>query len=147
VRQSFTRERACHLTNSSGFLLSLRLPKYPQGATHLKEDEEFRYEGIACALLIGIGIPAFLFGPVLFGGNSLNNIPFWALVVSLVSGLFGAWLLLVSCLASESELNKVLEPCWADVGVVLFLPYMLFIGTRSVWRRLVGGRDIDRGEP
>jgi hypothetical protein len=97
-----------------------------------------RLAGIFASLLLGIALPGGLLGPVLFGGDSLRAISTGALVTAVVSGVFGAWLLVVSCLASIKDLEKVLEPLQADMAVVLFLPCMFIVGTRSVWRRIVG---------
>ena len=99
---------------------------------------QLRFAGIFGSFLLGIALPAGLLGPVLFGGESLRAISTGALVTAVVSGVFGAWLLVVSCLASIKDLEKVLEPLQADMAVVLFLPYMFIVGTRSVWRRFVG---------
>jgi hypothetical protein len=96
-----------------------------------------RIFGAFCAVLLGLGLPAFIFGPVLFDGVALGSIPIWAVAVGFGSGLFGAWLLVVSAFAPLEDVEKVLEPLQAGEAVVLFLPYMLFFGTRSVWRSLV----------
>jgi hypothetical protein len=57
-----------------------------------------------------------------------------ALLKSIGFGIFGVWLFVVSCVAPMEELKKVLEPFEATEAVVFFLPYMLLIGTRSIWR-------------
>src|SRR5688500_13830845 len=92
--------------------------------------------GIVCALLFGLGLPGFMLGPVLFEGASPSAIPTWALPASVAFGVFGAWLLVVSLFAHIEDVEKVLEPFQAAEAVVLFLPYMLLHGTRSVWRAM-----------
>jgi hypothetical protein len=96
-----------------------------------------RVVGVLGALLLGIVLPIALLADALFGGGSWRDISTSVRVVAVVNGTFGAWLLLVSLLAEREDLHKVLAPLEADMGVVLFLPYMLSVGTRSVWRRLM----------
>jgi len=105
-----------------------------------------RFAGIFAGLLLGIALPVGLLGPVLFGGESLRAISSWTLVVAVVWAIFGAWLLLVSCLASIKDVEKVVEPFQADMAFVLFLPCMRMVGTRSVWRRIVGSKGIEGRE-
>jgi hypothetical protein len=107
---------------------------------------QLRFVGIFTGLLLGIALPVGLLGPVLFGGDSLSDISSWTLVVAVAWGIFGAWLLLVSCLASIKDVEKVLEPFQADTAFVLFLPCMLMVGTRSVWRRIVGSKALEGRE-
>jgi len=101
-----------------------------------------RIAGISIALAFGIGVPAFLLGPMLFDGAPLSVISSSALTATVAFGIFGAWLLLVSYLAPVDEVKKVLEPFQAGEAVVLFLPYMLVVGTRSMWRRFAGGKEV-----
>jgi hypothetical protein len=100
-----------------------------------------RSAGIFFACLFGIGVPAFLLGPVLSGGVSIDSISTAALAASVAGGLFGLWLLVVSCLASAEDVKKVVESFQGSEAVLLFLPYLLVVGTKSVWRRLFSGND------
>ena len=94
-----------------------------------------RLGGIFIACLIGIGIPVFLLGPVLFERVPLSAITSLALTTAIVCGLFGVWLFLMSCLASAKDVEKVLQPFQGSEAVILFLPYMLIICSKSVWHR------------
>ena len=95
-----------------------------------------RIAGILCAVALGGGLSVFLLGPVLFERMPINSIPAGALFTGVGFAVFGAWLLLVSCIAPLDELKRVLDPFQASEAVVLFLPFMLFIGTRSLWRAM-----------
>ena len=96
-----------------------------------------RITGALAALLLGGGVSAFLLGPVLFEHMPVSAISTSALVTGIGFSVFGVWLLLVSCLAPLDDLKKVLEPFQGGEAVVLFLPYMLVVGTRSIWRALL----------
>jgi hypothetical protein len=95
---------------------------------------EMRITGMMAALLLGGGLPLFLLGPVLFQQMPLSVISTAALLTSIGFGIFGVWLFVVSCVAPMEELKKVLEPFEASEAVVFFLPYMLLVGTRTIWR-------------
>jgi hypothetical protein len=88
------------------------------------------------ALLIGLGVPAFLVGPALFEGVSWSAFSGAQLGWSMAALCFGVWLFLVSCLAESEDVWKVMEPFQGSEAVVLFLPYMLWIGTRSIAGRV-----------
>jgi hypothetical protein len=92
---------------------------------------------VLAALLLGGGMSAFLLGPVLFEHIPVSAISTSALVAGIGFGLFGIWLLLVSSVAPLDDLKKVLEPFQAGEAVALFLPYMLYVGTRSMCRALL----------
>lgn len=68
-------------------------------------------------------------------GWSIRDVATSALVFAIACGIFGTWLLLVSLLALKEDLEKILDFFQADSAIVFFLPRMLAIGTRSVWRR------------
>jgi hypothetical protein len=99
-------------------------------------EAEARIAGSVVSLILLVGIPAFVFGPVLFDGAHLAAIPYGEKLFAALSALFGWWLAIVSCAASAQDLEKVLEPLQSGSEIVLlFLPCMLWIGTKSVLRR------------
>lgn len=87
------------------------------------------------ALLIGCGIPAFLLGPVIFGGVGWAALSGAQVGGAAVAAIFGTWLLVVSCFAEPDDVRSVVEPFQGAEAVVLFLPYMLWVGTKSIIRR------------
>jgi hypothetical protein len=99
-----------------------------------------RVTGVLAALLLGGGMSAFLLGPVLFEHLPVSALSTSALVAGIGFALFGMWLFLVSCVAPLDDLKKVLEPFQGGEAVAVFLPYMLFVGTRSMWRALLRRR-------
>jgi hypothetical protein len=103
----------------------------------MESDIGMRITGILAALVFGGGLSAALFGPVLFEHMPVSAIATPVLIVGIGFAIFGAWLLVVSCVAPLGDLKKVLEPFQGGEAVVLFLPYMLVIGTRSIWRALI----------
>jgi len=96
-----------------------------------------RITGVLAALLLGGGTAAFLLGPVLFEHMPVSAISTSAFVAGIGFAVFGVWLFLVSCVAPLDDLKEVLEPFQGGEAVVLFLPYMLVVGTRSIWRVLM----------
>ena len=99
-----------------------------------------RTVGIVMSLIAIVGVPAVLFWPAIFGGVPIGHVPKLAKWLSLISALLGMWLFAVSCCASKGDVERVLEPFQSGEGWVLvsFLPFMLYVGTRSVWRRTLG---------
>jgi hypothetical protein len=97
---------------------------------------EYRLVGCFVACLVGLGVPAFLLGPYLLGGIPFEHISNLAKVAAVGCAVFGLWLLTVSVFADLRALEKVLEPFQGSEVAILFLPYMLFIGTVSIWRRV-----------
>lgn len=104
----------------------------------MTEALEFKISGIFIALLVGLGVPMFLLGPALFGGLSFKAIAAPAVWSAAVAAVFGLWLVLVCALAEDSVVKKVVEPFQGSEAVVLFLPYMLILGSRALWRRVRG---------
>lgn len=95
-----------------------------------------RITGALAALLLGGGMSVFVFGPVLFEHVPVSAISGSALVAGIGFAVFGMWLFIVACVAPLDDLKKVLEPFQGGEAVVLFLPYMLVVGTRAIWRAL-----------
>jgi hypothetical protein len=84
------------------------------------------------------GIPGFLLGPVIFDGVSWTAISTLQIVSSLAGALFGVWLLIVSCAAEAEVVEEVVTSFSGAEAVLLYLPFMLWIGTLSVVRRARG---------
>jgi hypothetical protein len=101
---------------------------------------EYRIGGCIIALLIGLGVPSFLLGPFLFNNVEIEFASTFALIASAICALFGLWLLVVSFFAEDAVVEKVVTPFQGSEAVFLFLPYMLFIGTASIWRRITNKR-------
>ena len=106
-----------------------------------------RFAGIASAYVVGIGVPAFLLGPAMSHDVPWNAISTPAIVGSVVCGMFGIWLFVVSCLAQVEDVRKALEPLQASEAALLFLPYMLIAGSTSVWRQPKKSNGIRHEEP
>jgi hypothetical protein len=102
----------------------------------MNEAAQFRVAGCVVALLIGLGVPVFLAGPVLFEGIAWAALSNAQIGWSAALFCFGVWLFLVSVLAETEEVRKVVEPFQGAEAVVLFLPYMLWTGTRGIFLRL-----------
>lgn len=104
----------------------------------MSEALQYRIGGCVVALLFALGVPAFLLGPFLFDGVQIEFISRVALWTSIVVSLFGLWLALVCALAETEVVEKVVQPFAGSEAVVLFLPYMLFVGTAALVRRFLG---------
>jgi hypothetical protein len=101
----------------------------------VSSEAEARTAGWIVSLVFVVVVPVLLFGPV-FTGVSVADIPLGAKVGAAVSALFGLWLAVVSSAATAEDIEKVLQPFQVGTEVVLlFLPLMLWVGTRSVLRR------------
>ena len=102
----------------------------------MSPEAKARTAGFIASALFLVVVPGFLFGPVLFNGVPVADIPAAAKIGAAVSALFGWWLAIVSYAAAAEEVEKVLEPFQGGYEVVLlFLPLMLWVGTKSVLRR------------
>ena len=101
----------------------------------MEDSVQWRAGGCVVALLLGLGVPSFLVGPAIFEGVSWAALSRAEMGWSLAAFSFGLWLLLVSWLADADDVRKVVEPFQGSEAVVLFVPYMLWVGTRSVARR------------
>jgi hypothetical protein len=100
-----------------------------------------RIGGLFISLLLAVGVPVFVFGPALFNGVPVADIPFGAKAGAAVSALLGWWLGIVSYAAAAADVEKGLEPFQAGNEVVLlFVPRMLWVGTKSVLHRCGYGK-------
>lgn len=101
----------------------------------MEDTAQWRAGGAVIALLIGLGVPAFLLGPVVFEGIAWGSLSAAQIAGAAAGAFFGAWLFVVSCFAENDDVRAVVEPFQGSEAVILFLPYMLWVGTRSVLRR------------
>lgn len=89
--------------------------------------------------VFGVGfllvLPALLLGPVIFGGASWDALSGWVLPASCLSAAFGMWHLITAAFADEEDLEFITGYFQAQEAVPLVLPYVLFVGTGSVYRR------------
>ena len=104
----------------------------------MSESLQYRVGGCVVALLLALGVPTFLLGPFLFGEVRFELVSDAALWSSIAIGLFGLWLALVCALTEAEVVEKVVAPFAGSEAVFVFLPYMLFVGTAALWRRLRG---------
>jgi ABC-type Fe3+ transport system permease subunit len=114
----------------------------------MSESLQYRVLGCVVALLFALGVPAFLLGPFLFGGVQFELVSGSALWSSVGIAIVGMWLALVCALADAEVVEKVVAPFAGAEVVVLFLPYMLFVGTAALWRRLLSrskGAEVSHG--
>jgi hypothetical protein len=89
--------------------------------------------------VLGVGfllvLPGVLLGPVIFGGASLEALSAWVLPASCVSAAFGMWHLVTAAFAYEEDIEFITGYFQAQDAAPLVLPFVLFVGTRSVYRR------------
>jgi hypothetical protein len=102
----------------------------------MKDSAQWRAGGAVIAVLVGLGVPAFLVGPAVLEGVPWTVLSVAQVAWSAAAAGFGAWLLLVACFAESDDVQKVVEPFQGAEAVILFLPYMLWVGTRSIARRI-----------
>ena len=88
------------------------------------------------AFLLAVILPGLFLGPFIIGVVSWRLVSHEAIVFSAVSALAGIWLLAVSAVANDEDIERVIEPLTGAEAALLFLPYMVFIGTRVIWRRV-----------
>jgi hypothetical protein len=97
---------------------------------------EYRLTGLLVGCIFLLVVPFTLLGPALFGEVSLAALPRWAIITSFASAILGTWHLLTSALALEEDLESLTAYFQFQEAAPLALPLALFIGTRSVYRRL-----------
>jgi hypothetical protein len=81
-------------------------------------------------------VPGALLGPALFGGLAFAALPSWVPVASGASAALGVWHIATAALALEEDLEFITRYFIAQEAAPLVLPFVLYVGTRSVFRRL-----------
>ncbi len=94
-----------------------------------------RIAGFLLGCVFLLVLPAALLGPAVVGGVSFVALPSWALPASIVSAVLGAWHIATAVLALEEDLEFITGYFQAQDAAPLVLPFVLFVGTRSVYRR------------
>lgn len=86
--------------------------------------------------LLLVLVPGTLTGPALFGNVPFAALPGWVLPTCIASGILGAWHVVASLWALDEDFEFITGYVQLREGSVLILPFVLFVGTRSVYRRL-----------
>jgi hypothetical protein len=97
---------------------------------------EYRLTGLVLGCVFLLVVPLILLAPALLGEVSFAALPRWALLTSGASAALGVWHLLTSALALEEDLASLTSYVQFDEAAPLVFPLVLFVGTRSVYRRL-----------
>ncbi len=105
-------------------------------ALALNRATEYRVAGFVLGCLLALVVPGVLLGPALFGGIAVAALPAWALVVAAASAALGVWHIATAALALDEDLEFITSYMSAQDAAPLVLPFALFVGTRSVYRRL-----------
>ncbi|MFS2036742.1 hypothetical protein ACEN8I_22160 [Polaromonas sp. CT11-55] len=94
-----------------------------------------RIDGALLGCVFLLVVPAVLLGPIVFGGLSLQALPRWAILTSIASIILGAWHLATSAFALEEDLEFITTYFQAQDAAPVVLPFALYVGTRSMYRR------------
>lgn len=105
---------------------------------------EYRLAGVLLGCMLLLFVPGMLLGPVVFGSASFADLPHWALAASIVSAVLGTWHLVTAAFALDQDLALITAYAEALDAAPLVLPFSLFVGTRSVYRRLFAPAYIAR---
>ena len=97
---------------------------------------DLRLTGFVLAGLLALVLPGFLLWPAVGGDVPLRALPGWAAAVSVGCVALGIWHLVTAAFALEEDLELVVGYFQAQDAAPLVLPFALFVGTRSVYRRL-----------
>jgi hypothetical protein len=89
--------------------------------------------------LIGVGIPVLVLGPFVMHDLSLSHASAHEIALASVLFFLGVWLVVLSFLAEGSVIEVVIATFEAD-ALLLMVPYLLYVMSRSVIRRLFGRR-------
>ena len=105
---------------------------------------EYRLAGVLLGCVFLLFVPGALLGPAVFGSASFTALPHWALPTSIVSAGLGTWHLVAAAFALDEDLALITAYVKAQDAAPLVLPFSLFVGTRSVYRRLFAPAYIAR---
>jgi hypothetical protein len=97
---------------------------------------ECRVAGFVLGCVLAFLVPVVLLGPALFGGLTFAALPEWALVVAAGSAALGVWHFATAALAQDEDLEFITRYAVAQEAIPLVLPFVLYVGTRSVYQRL-----------
>jgi hypothetical protein len=97
---------------------------------------DYRIAGVVLGLVLALVVPGSLLGPALFGGLALAALPAWALVVACAAAALGLWHIATAAFALDEDLEFITSYGQAQDAAPLLLPFVLFVGTRSMYRRL-----------
>lgn len=97
---------------------------------------EYRASGALIGCILLLLVPVSIAGPALFGTVSFAALPGWVSPVCAASALLGAWHVAAAIWALEEDLEFITGYAQAHEAAVLILPFVLFVGTRSMYRRL-----------
>ncbi len=95
----------------------------------------YRFLIFILGAILVVVIPAFLLGPYIFHGLSLEYASTKETIGSLACGLLGAWLVVVSIFAGEEFVRITSEATQAQEAFPIVAIYLMFRGSRSIWRR------------
>jgi hypothetical protein len=97
---------------------------------------EYRVAGFVLGGLLAFVVPGVLLGPAVFGGLAIAALPVWAVIVAAAAAVLGVWHIATAALALDEDLEFITGYVSAQDAAPLVLPFALFVGTRSVYRRL-----------
>lgn len=107
-----------------------------QSLPRASRNTDYRVVGVIFGLVFLLVLPCAFLGPAIFGGLSLQALPGWAVPASCISAALGVWHLVTSAFALDEDLDFITGYFQAQEAAPLVLPFALFVGTRSVYRRL-----------
>ncbi len=81
-------------------------------------------------------VPGFLLGPVLFDDMNITALPAWGQIIAAISAVLGLWHIATAKLALDEDIQFIISYASAQDAAPLVLPFVLFMGTRSMYRRL-----------
>lgn len=97
---------------------------------------DHRVAGVVLGISFMLIVPGALLGPFVFDGVLLEGLPIWAAVLSGVCAMLGLWHFVTAAFALDEDIEFTTSYFQVQDAAALVLPFALFIGTRSVYRRL-----------
>lgn len=102
----------------------------------MSKPSEYRSASAVIGCLLLVLVPGTLTGPALFGSVPFAALPGWVVPTCIASGILGAWHFVTAIWALDEDLEFITGYVELREAAVLILPFVLFVGTRSVYRRL-----------